>query len=93
MCTYFEPFRKIMEFKIQKTSIFDEKHCKILQKTTMRAHASPCQLITNIFIRSKGVKISDICPRNRAFFLLLDQDILLTLLSNECHGAFQQKFL
>ena len=26
-------------------------------------------------------------------FLLLDQDILLTLLSNECHGAFKQKIL
>ena len=29
------------------------------------------QLIVNILIQLKGVKISDICPRNLAFFIML----------------------
>ena len=28
----------------------------------------PCHLITNILIQTKGLKMKDICSRNRAFF-------------------------
>lgn len=31
-------------------------------------------LITNILIQTKGFKMNDICPRNRAFFIMLRFD-------------------